>query len=645
MRTRRTGPSPIRAASRALRRSPVAAALALALLGASLARPAAAEGGAPELAPPSVAELLARSRAAIGGDSWASVAALQTEGKLQAAGLAGTFSATEDLRTGRYVTRYDLGVAKGAQGFDGEHPWELGDGGEVTVQTSREDLEAARNEAWRTARGLWFPERWPTEVEHVRAAEEEGRRFHVLRVLPRGGRPIELWLDAATALPARSLEQGGTRTTTTRFEDWREAAGGLLLPHRGVASTGHGPDTVIELARVTAIAAPEDAAFAPPVPRTDDFTIAGGKSSFVVPFELLNNHIYVLAGVDGGAPRRFLVDTGGVNLLVKAAADEMGIAAQGELSVGGVGDQREQAGLARLRTFTLGDATFEAPLFLIMPFTGLAEAEGVDFAGLVGFEVFKRFAITIDYLRGELTLTRPEAFAPPPGAAAIPFRFKGSHIEVDGTVDGVPGAFSIDTGSRSSLDLLGPFVEEHGLEARYAPRLETVTGWGVGGPSRSRVARAGRVTLGEVEVASPIVELSLQKRGAFTDRYVAGNVGTAILKRFTVSLDYARQRMYLVPNGSPAEPFDRSGVWLNDVGDAFRVEAVVPGGPAEQAGLAVGDRVVAVDGVAAGELRLPELRQRLKTSPPGTRVALRVARDGAGERQVELVLRELLDGA
>src|SRR6202034_976367 len=105
----------------------------------------------------------------------------------------------------------------------------------------------------------------------------------------------------------------------------------------------------------------------------------------------------------------------------------------------------------------------------------------------------------------------------------VPFKFHDHVPQVAGSIDGVAGAFDIDTGSRATLDLFGPFVEEHGLRARYAPKIEGVSGWGVGGPARSQFARAGSLRLGDVEIKGPVVELTLQSKGAFSDKYVAGH--------------------------------------------------------------------------------------------------------------------------
>src|SRR5690606_28757672 len=122
-------------------------------------------------------------------------------------------------RGGRYLARYDLKVAKGIQAFDGENAWELTPTGEVVTQTAPEQAEAARTEAWITARGYWFPERWAAEVSYDRLERDGERSWHVLRATPEGGRELELWLDADSGLLARRVERGGTGTTTTVYED------------------------------------------------------------------------------------------------------------------------------------------------------------------------------------------------------------------------------------------------------------------------------------------------------------------------------------------------------------------------------------------------------------------------------------------
>ena len=174
------------------------------------------------------------------------------------------------------------------------------------------------------------------------------------------------------------------------------------------------------------------------------------------------------------------------------------------------GNRCIQLGLHASGGHSVSDQLFAT--FAMEPFE---KVEGVPQSGLVGYEIFKRFVVTIDYQGKQLTLTDPAAFQYQGKGTVVPFKFVGRDPQVDGQVDGVAGAFLIDTGSRASLDLMGPFVAKHGMADKYPSKVEGVTGWGVGGPARSRVIRIASLRLGGVEIKSPVAELSLQKKGSF----------------------------------------------------------------------------------------------------------------------------------
>lgn len=621
--------------------------LLLALLAPMVGTPVAGQPTPGET--PAPRALLARSAEAGGGAAWSRVNTLRTEATVSTAGLEGSLVSWEDMADGRHVTEFDLGVMTGAEGWDGERAWSRDDSGDVSVRGSQGDLEGAHNAAYLAARGYWKPERWPATVRFLRRERvAEGAAFHVLEVVPEGGGAMELWLDTETLLPARTVEEGATQATTTHFGDYREVDG-LLIPHHLRSSTGDPAyDTVIEVSAVTVDPEVPAGTFDLPEGEVDDVELPEGRTSIVLPFELLNNHIYVSASVDDGPPRRFLVDTGGVNLLTSEAANELGIESSGAFEARGVGAETVEARIARIARFTLGEAPesarFEDTTFVILPLDGVESAEGVDFAGLVGFELFRRFVVTIDYARHRMTLTLPDAFEDRTGGVRVPFELDDRTPVVEGAIDGVPGVFSIDTGSRSTVDLHAPFAAEHGLAAEYVPAIEAVAGWGVGGSVRSQVSRGTLLELGDVDIPGPLVEIAQVEQGAYTDRYTAGNVGGGVLKRFTVTFDYQRQEMTLEPNHlfDDPDPFDRSGLWINRDGEGFRIEDVVAGGPGDEAGLRVGERIVAVDGADASRVRLPDLRRRLRESPPGTVVALEVIGADGARRSVRLVLRELV---
>src|SRR5262249_6673301 len=133
-----------------------------------------------------------------------------------------------------------------------------------------------------------------------------------------------------------------------------------------------------------------------------------------VPIELENNHIYASATIDGKSVR-VIVDTGGLNLLTPATAKRLGLASEGKLPGAGVGDEKVDLGIAHAGEIRLGGAVLTKPVFFVIDLDPLPAAEGVDVDGLVGFEMFRRFRVTIDYKARVLTLTDPSKFTPPAG--------------------------------------------------------------------------------------------------------------------------------------------------------------------------------------------------------------------------------------
>jgi hypothetical protein len=588
-------------------------------------------------------EVLARAKEAAGGKAWDDVRALRSKVKIEMSGLSGQAESWEDVRTGRYAGSFSLGSFSGAQGFDGKNTWVRDTSGQVRVSDSGDAREGSANEAYRRTLAWWYPERWPAEISLVGDRQEGDRSFHVLRIHPKGGRPFEMWIDARTWLTDRVVEQASRETRTGFMSDYRDV-GGLKLPFTQRNTNGETKyDQVLVTESVEVNPEISDATFRMPEGGTNDFEIQGGKTSATLPFELLNNHIFVKVRLDGKEPLHMFLDTGGMNVVTPEVAKRLGLEGQGAIQGRGVGEKTEDVALTQVKEMRVGDAVLRDQTFFLFPLRGISEVEGVQVDGIIGYEVFKRFTVRIDYAKKLLTFTLPEAFDGKGAGTAVAFTFDEQTPQVDGEIDGIPGKFTIDTGSRNSLDLTAPFVEAHGLVAKYAPKVEAMTGFGVGGGVRSAVTRAKLLKLGAVEVPAPVTSFSLNKKGSLASRYVAGNVGGGVLRRFTVTFDYSRQTIWLAPNKAYAAPdtYDRAGLWLNRAEDGFKVEDVVAHGPAAEAGLRVGDTILAIDGKGPADLSLAEVRTRFRDSAPGTPVRLTV-RSGGETREVAVVLRELV---
>ena len=612
-----------------------AAVLAAALVAGAEPAPASSTPPAPD-------RILARAKEAQGGASWDAVRTLHVQGTLSIGGLEGPIENLTDVRTGRFRDAYELGPMKGANGFDGKEAWSQDTSGQSRVDGAETPRQTALTESYRRAMAFWYPDRRAAEIRSLGERSEGGRRFHVLGIVPEGGRNFELWIDATTWLFDRTVEKIDADTYVNHLADWRDV-GGVKVPFSAhvvrVGDEGK-HDQRVTLSRVERDVEIEDARFARPAPPPRDFGFAGGKRATTVPFTIANGHIYVDVKLNGRGPFRILLDSGGSNVVTPAVARELGLQVKGELPISGAGEKVEDTGVTRVDRIDVGDAFLERQVFLVVSLDSLAEVEGVPEQGLLGYEVFRRFVARIDYERRQLTLLEASDFRYAGPGTVLPFVFNEHVPQVDGEIDGIPGKFDLDTGSRSSLDLSTPFVAQHGLVERLHAAPERITGWGVGGAARARLVRPRALKLGPVEIAAPVTGLSTGARG-FANPDVAGNVGYGVLSRFTVVFDYGRQQVILEKNGSFArrDVYDKSGLWLHAGDGAWEVKEVVAGGPGAKAGLRAGDRILAVDGKTPATLSLPDLRLRLREPADGTQVQLRFRR-GKVERTVKLVLRE-----
>jgi len=573
-----------------------------------------------------------RFKAASGGAIWDGVHSLQSVGTVKAGGLNGEFHMTQDLLTGRSSESYKAGPIDGAQGYDGKRSWEREPGSEVAVHDDPEAIRRARSSAWVDAHGYWYPQRIAAVYGKVEIRELEGKRYSVIEATPDKGDPITLWIAADTGLLARIVQRQGQDISTTVLDDYRDVDG-VRLPFRyltdltdAAGRTDPRNHEEIQIDHINANIAVSNSDFAvPAMVSTAHIGDASGITS--ISFDLVNNHIYVNGAVDG-KPARFMVDTGGQNLLTPSAAKKFGLNSEGKMAAGGVGEKNIDLAFARAKQVSVGTATLANPVFLVVDLGELPKVEGVTLDGLVGYEMFQRFGVKIDYAKRQLTLSDPKKFLPPPGSTALAFDFDGHMPIVSGVLDNIPVRLSVDTGSRDSLTMSAPFVHAHGLIEKYQAAPESVTGWGVGGASRGHPARLGELRLGNQSINNIAGDLFTGTKGGFTNPDQAGNLGGGVLRHFVVAFDYANKKMYLAPNADFGKPdaFDRSGLWLLTDNDTLKVADVAKDSAAERAGLHVDDRIQSIDGAPISTKSLADWRRQLRELPVGTRMTVEFER-------------------
>jgi hypothetical protein len=339
----------------------------------------------------------------------------------------------------------------------------------------------------------------------------------------------------------------------------------------------------------------------------------------------------------------FIFDTGGHAILTPATAKKLNVEAKGNLSSTGAGDNIVSSGEARVKSLRVGSATITDQPVSTLDFDPPG-TEGVNEQGMIGYEFFARFITRFDYGKHTITFIDKKYFDPRTAGTPVPMRLYHQFPEILGSYDGVPGRFGIDTGSRMALLLNKKWAAKNGIPKAGSKTVEAQTGWGVGGPTHSVVFKGGTLKLADVVIDRPLTMVSTDKGGAGSAEAFPSNVGGGVLKRFAVTFDYDNSTMYLKPVQGPVEDldtFDKSGMWINEAPEGFKVIDITKGGPAEAAGLQKNDIITAIDGKPAARFKLPDLRQRWRNEKAGTVVDLAVKR-GAERKKVLVTVRDLI---
>jgi hypothetical protein len=365
-----------------------------------------------------------------------------------------------------------------------------------------------------------------------------------------------------------------------------------------------------------------------------------------IPFDLVDNRVMIEVTLNGHGPFRLLLDTGASGLVVREeVAAALRMPRFGTHEESGVGEATVQSHESRFESVDIAGLSLGSQDCTIIAFDDTPAVWGRErFDGIIGLPVFERWVVRIDYAARAVTFSEPKAFKRQANAVKIRLKRPNQIPLAIATIDGLSGSFGIDTGARSSLILSSPFIDAHHLRDRYRTSFETITGWGIGGPVRSQLARVRAMTLGQkLTMRGIVARLSTQTRGSLASTSMDGLIGGDVLRRFAVTFDYSRSMMLLEPNQrfKKEDDWDGTGMWIGQHGDAFEVLDIVPGGPAALAGVKKGDAIVAIDGRPTRSLSLPVERLALYYHGQPRTVRLTIRADG-GERTVRVVMKALV---
>ncbi len=281
----------------------------------------------------------------------------------------------------------------------------------------------------------------------------------------------------------------------------------------------------------------------------------------------------------------------------------------------------------------------------------LDEITGVKLDGIIGGRFFNNLMVHIDFVKKKITFHHPEKFDH--------WNLKDYHfIEMikykhkpilkcpiklnENTL--IQARLLVDTGA--SL----PLLIHHNLNRNIVLPENILTGnlgVGLGGQVQGYVSRAEYFSISELKINQPICFFQEYTNFYLDDQQIfrQGIIGTGILSRFDVYIDYLKEVIFLKPNKYYHRPFkyDRSGLILYCFGDKlnrFYVKEVIPDSPADIAGVKAGDELKRIGLFRHKHYSLEKLTNKL-SGREGKKIRLVIDRNGE-KIKVNFNLRELL---
>lgn len=578
---------------------------------------------------------------------WSKVATLTMQADAEHEGFKGSSTETLDTHTARYTTLSDYGMFRVADGFDGKFDWTQDWSGASHLLNSRVAQSISITKAWLRRRGWCQPNTDQTKVIRLSDNTLGSVVETVWRITPQNGIDAILRFDRDTGLLRSSEMSNQFDTNIQHYDDWRDIGAGVLVPFSQASETPDEGTTESSHLMVAKYDAHRRTAgiYAQPAQPHDYLILGSSKSASVSYEDGGRGRIYVPVFIDDQGPFPFEVDTGGHLIITPETAAKIQLVPVGNIANSGGGPGIDHSGLVRTREIRIGSAVIRNQIANVLSLSKIGNDRGTlpPRAGILGLELFERFAVQLERSAKILTLTPLEAFERVKGGQTIPIRFTDDAPEAAGTFKGVSGDFMLDSGDAGPSIVYGYWAQERGLADRLSQGIQW-TGVGVGGEFPILLSR-GDFTLGPLSLPRQVVSYTgIGKHGDSATRMLSGVIGESSLYRFNMTYDYGHQVVWIDPEPKvPERAYNRAGLDLRrDAAGIFEISIVAPNSAGDNAGLKTGDKISAINSQPASQMA-PSDALVIFAGPIGSNVDLLVTpKDGGAARRVDFQLKELL---
>jgi len=410
-----------------------------------------------------------------------------------------------------------------------------------------------------------------------------------------------------------------------------------------------------------------------------NFQFEKNKSKISIPFQLINNLLFIPINVNG-EKLTFLLDTGVEETILFSLdeKEELQLFHLENIKLKGLGSNEAvdayKSSKNKLEINGFADNDHEIYLVLDQEFNFSSQV-GIPVNGIIGYHFFKNHLVEIDYQRKKVIVYNSNNTKI---QKRLTKGYKQESLQIEEnkpyyisnvTTEGNTHASKllIDTGNSDAIWLFLNRTNEIKLPKK---NISDYLGRGFSGSVYGLRGRIEEFNFGNKTFKNPITTFpdstSIKSVNFVTNR--VGSVGGEVLSRFSVFFDYPKQLLYTRPNAKIDEPFNfnMSGIevqhdgleWVKEttvennnkgvtvyasqpnesrvqenlkikfeLKPVFTIYSVRKGSPAELAGLKKNDRLIKIEGRSVHDLTIEKINELLK-SEDGRNIELVIERYG-----------------
>jgi hypothetical protein len=537
----------------------------------------------------------------------------------------------------------DLGIMKQMSGDNGEFPWTVDHNGKLQIVRDEKRLKDRRVDSLMA------------EFDHldrnspIFAVTYEGTDVvqesvcYTVRIANNiNENIITQCFDTTSFYLMRQVTKQPEGEQHSMFSDYRPVGDILMSFKQETLMLPTGMKQVAEITLAEFDISVDPTLFDPPGEDVEDFSFINGRSAEDIPFQYLENHIYLPVEV-GGKVRLWVLDTGAsMTCIEEEFAKELGLTIEGNIKGTGAGNLVDVS-FTDIPAFSLPGLEFKEQKAAVLKLNWLTQQWiGMDVAGILGFDFLSRLVIKVDYANEKLSFYHPDEFQYRGLGTILEAPLSESNafhlpIIIDGQYE---GKWNLDLGA-GGMSFHYPYAEKHGFLER--PGVDRV-GFGAGGSQMKRSVQFKTVEFAGFTWENPVMSMpSVKGEVGFGTGELDGNIGNTLLEHFVLYLDYKREQV-IVEKGDDYDrvfPRDNSGVQVikSEEGN-LEVLFVAEGTPGARAGFQKGDIITSVNDIDVSYIGGIIAMAKLLREEPGTKYTFGIMRDGTA-KTLKLTLQDL----